>query len=88
MVDRPVSPDLAIGSFTDHGPWVVEPEAMTWRRDVDRRREQARAEYPRWMETGRLPPLGRLVRVVGRVGGALGLWAVGAAAPGAAALPA
>ena len=50
---------------------------MTWRRDVDRRREQARAEYPRWMETGRLPPLGRLARVVGRVGGALGLWAAG-----------
>ena len=64
MDDGPLSPDLAIGSFTDHGPWVVEPESMTWRPDVDRRREQARAEYPRWMETGRLPPLGRLVRVV------------------------
>ena len=36
MVDGPLSPDLAIGSFTDHGPWVVEPEEMTWRRDVDR----------------------------------------------------
>src|ERR1700681_1935297 len=73
-----LSADLAIGSFTDHGPWVVEPEAMTWRRDVDRWREQARAEYPRWMETGRLPPLGRMARVVGRVGRALVLWAVGA----------
>ena len=30
------------------------------------------------METGRLPPLGRLALVVGRVGGALGVWAVGA----------
>src|SRR6266566_442297 len=78
MVDGPLSPDLAIGSFTDHGPWVVEPESMTWRRDLEQLRENARAEYPRWMETGRLPPLGRLVRVVGRVGSALGVWAVGA----------
>ena len=64
MVDGPPSPDLAIGSFTDHGPWVVDPEAMTWRRDVDRLRAEARAAYPRWMVTGRLPPLGRLARVV------------------------
>src|SRR5258708_23295050 len=78
MVDRPPPSDLAIGSFTDHGPWVVEPDAMTWRRDVDRLRAQARAEYPRWMETGRLPPLGRLALVVARVGGALAIWAVGA----------
>src|SRR6516164_8999675 len=71
------SPDLDIGSFTDVGPWVVEPDAMTWRRDVERLREQARAQIPRWMETGHLPPLGRLARVVGRVGGALGVWAIG-----------
>src|SRR5207237_6731076 len=78
MADGPPSRDLVIGSFTDHGPWVVEPESMTWRRDVERLRENAREEYPRWMETGRLPPLGRLVRVVARVGSALGVWAVGA----------
>ena len=77
MVDGPPSADLAIGSFTDHGPWVVEPESMAWRRDIERLREQARAAYPQWMETGRLPPFGRLARVVGRVGSALGVWAVG-----------
>ena len=37
---------------------------MTWRGDVERLREQARAQVPRWMETGHLPPLGRLARVV------------------------
>ncbi len=68
------SPDLAIGSFTERGPWVVDPEAMPWRRDVDRRRAQARAEVPRWLETGHLPPLGRLTRVVARVGTAVGGW--------------
>ena len=48
MVDGPPSPDLAIGSFTDHGPWVVEPEAMTWRA----RRRPAAGAGP-----GRVPAL-------------------------------
>src|SRR2546423_642729 len=72
------SPDLAIGSFTDEGPWIVDPDAMPWRRDVERLRQQAREQVPRWIEPGHLPPLGRLAQVVGRVGGALAVWAVGA----------
>jgi ubiquinone biosynthesis protein len=68
------SPDLAIGGFTDEGPWVVDPDTMTWRGDLDRLREQARAQVPRWLETGHLPPFGRLARVVGQVGYALGAW--------------
>src|SRR6476661_5859989 len=75
MPDR-LSPDLAIGSFTDSGPWVVDPDAMTWRPDVDALREQASAQVPRWMTTGHLPPLGRLAQVVARVGGALAMWAL------------
>ena len=82
-MNREPAPDLAIGSFTDRGPWVVEPECMAWRGDVDRLREQARGQVPRWLETGHLPPLGRLVRVTGRVGAALGIWAVGARRRGA-----
>ncbi len=73
-----VSPDLAIGSFTDNGPWVVDPDTFTWRRDVAAARAQAHADVPRWLETGHLPPLGRLVKVMWGVGSALGLWAVGA----------
>jgi len=70
------APDLALGAFTDEGPWVVEPDALTWRRDVDRLRAQARELVPQWLETGHLPPLGRLARVVGRVGFAVGAWGV------------
>jgi ubiquinone biosynthesis protein len=66
--------DLAIGSFTDRGPWIVDPDAMTWRQGLDRRRAHAQEQVPRWMETGHLPPFGRLFRVVGRVGAALGMW--------------
>jgi ubiquinone biosynthesis protein len=70
------SPDLAIGGFTDDGPWVVDPDAMTWRADVPRLRAQAHAQVPQWLETGHLPPLGRLAKVVGQVGYALTAWAV------------
>src|SRR6476659_10057228 len=63
--------DLAIGSFSDHGPWVVDPDAMSWRTDVDRRRALARNQFPAWLKPGALPPIGRGVRVVGRVGVAL-----------------
>jgi len=70
------SPDLAIGGFTDDGPWVVDPDSMTWRGDIPRLRAQAHALVPAWLETGHLPPLGRLGRVVGQVGWALAVWAV------------
>jgi ubiquinone biosynthesis protein len=70
------SPDLAIGSFSDHGPWVVVPDAMTWRADVARRRAQARDEFPRWLQRETLPPVRRVVRVVSRVGVALAGWYV------------
>jgi ubiquinone biosynthesis protein len=69
-----VSPDLAIGSYSDHGPWVVDPDAMPWRADVARRRVQARDEVPRWLQPGTLPPAGRVARVVGRVGSAVAAW--------------
>jgi ubiquinone biosynthesis protein len=69
------SPDLSIGGFTEEGPWIVDPEAMTWRHDVDRLRDQARAHVPQWLETGHAPPLGRLGRVVGQLGYALAVWA-------------
>ncbi len=71
------SPDLAIGSYSERGPWVVDPDAMPWRSDVARRRAQARAEFPRWLQArARCRRLGRVARVVGRVGGALGGWYV------------
>src|SRR3954467_8637033 len=66
--------DLAIGSFSDHGPWIVDPDAMPWRADVDRRRAQARNQFPAWLKPGALPPIGRGARVVGRVGVALAGW--------------
>ncbi len=66
--------DLAIGSFSERGPWEVDPDAMPWRRDVDRRRELVRDQYPRWLQPDSLPPFNRAARVMARVGGALAGW--------------
>lgn len=71
-----VAPDVASFGFSDEGPWVVDPDGMPWRRDVDHLRARNRAQVPAWLETSHLPPLGRLAAVVGRVGVALGVWAL------------
>jgi ubiquinone biosynthesis protein len=68
------APDLVIGGFSDHAPWYVDPDAMTWRAGVEREREHAKWQVPNWLETSHLPPLGRLTRVVTLVGSALGAW--------------
>jgi ubiquinone biosynthesis protein len=68
------SPDLAFGAFSDHGPWVLDPDAIPWRWDVDRIRRGTRLEVARLLAPGRFPPLGRLVRVVATIGRALALW--------------
>jgi hypothetical protein len=73
-MDQPASPDLAIGSWSDRGPWVVEPDAMPWRADVARRRAQARDQVASWLQPGTFPPAGRVARVVGRVGIAVAAW--------------
>lgn len=88
MQTRPVTTveptdDLARGTFTARGPWVV-PEAPSWRRDVDALRERGRQRLPALVTPGRVPPVGRLVRVTRHLGPALALWAVGARRRGGA----
>ncbi|MFM8862837.1 MAG: hypothetical protein ACKOIA_10360, partial [Acidimicrobiia bacterium] len=43
-------PDLALGSFSDDPPWIVDPDAMPWRDVVD---------AVRWTTRRRLPELTR-----------------------------
>jgi len=74
----PPSPDLSIGSFTDHGPWVVDPGKLTWRRGMAALRARTRAEVPTLMRRRRLPPGRRVVKVGGVLGAALARWYVGA----------
>src|SRR5256886_12080430 len=76
-IDRSVGsppPDLAFGAFSERAPWVVELDKLPWRRGVDTERARTRASVPRLLRPGRLPPMGRLLRVVSRVGPAVGIW--------------
>jgi ubiquinone biosynthesis protein len=70
------SPDRELYAFTDHGPWVVEVDELVWHRRLDRVRARTRAEVPRSLHPGRIPPVTRLARVVAVVGGAVLAWYV------------
>jgi ubiquinone biosynthesis protein len=67
-------PDLAFGAFSERAPWVVELDKLPWRRGVETERARTRASVPRLLRPGRLPPMGRLLRVVSKVGPAVGTW--------------
>jgi ubiquinone biosynthesis protein len=69
--------DLAIGSFSDEAPWLVDPAAMPWRRRVDAVRWASRQQVPRLVAPRRLPGP-RVLTVVRHILPAVGLWAIGA----------
>lgn len=78
-IDRPIAsppPDLEFGAFSEHAPWIVEPDKLPWRRGLDAERARTRASVPRLLHPGRLPPMGRVLRVLSKVGPAIGLWYV------------
>jgi len=68
--------DLDLGAFSDVPPWIVDPDAMPWRRHVDTLRSATRREVPRLVAPRRLPPGRRLVVVVALLGLALVVWAL------------
>src|SRR5690349_17684037 len=70
------SPDIEYGSFTEHGPWVVEPDSLKWRRDVPRLRAQVRDSLPELIRYRRVPPGGRMLVTLRDLGLPLAVWAV------------
>ena len=77
--------DLALGSFSDAPPWLVEPAEMRWRRAVPGLRVQIADELPQLTRAGRVPPGLRVIRTTGVVAAALGGWYVGARRQGGSA---
>jgi len=86
-VPDPVTPppppgpaDLALGAFTPHAPWVVDPAAMPWRTggagepDVATLRRQAADLARVLVHPQHLPSLGRVVTVAWRLGVPLLAW--------------
>jgi ubiquinone biosynthesis protein len=66
--------DLAVGAFSEHPPWEIRPEALTWRHELDDLRDAARAEVPVLMRRRLVPPLGRFVITGIRLSRALIVW--------------
>src|SRR5687767_12828695 len=48
--------DLAIGAFSDTGPWLVVPARLRWRRAVPSIRFAQRRELPELTRPRRIPP--------------------------------
>ena len=74
QVSEAPSPDLAIGAFSDHGPWIVDPEHMPWRAGVDALRARAQAEVPALVRKRAVPPLVRFTEASALLGASLLGW--------------
>ena len=74
MVEAARASDLKIGSFTDHGPWLVELDKFPWLNGIDELRDATRREVPRLVRRRFFPPLTRMVWVGANLGRAFGGW--------------
>ena len=68
------TPDTVLGTFSDTGPWAVDPDALAWRNGLAAVRDRLDASLPRLTRRRALPPGRRLGTTVWHLGGALGLW--------------
>jgi ubiquinone biosynthesis protein len=76
LVTASVAADVAIGSFTDNGPWVIDLDELPWRRDLVRVREAVRRSVPELTKRERVPPVGRMLTTLRHLGLPLAVWAV------------
>lgn len=67
--------DLALGSFTPDGPWVLDLGALSWTRGIGVLRAATRRQVPELTKPRRFPPPGRLAVVVFHLGRAILGWA-------------
>ncbi|MCC6224932.1 MAG: AarF/ABC1/UbiB kinase family protein [Microthrixaceae bacterium] len=68
--------DWELGSFTERAPWVLAPEQLPWRRGIDVLRLATLRQIPALTTRRAIPPIGRLVVVVGHLLRALVPWAL------------
>jgi ubiquinone biosynthesis protein len=65
-----------VGAFSDEPPWLVAPDAMTWREGVGVLRARARTAAPQLTRRRRFPPSVRVLRVGALLGVAVAGWYV------------
>ena len=66
--------DTALGAFSEHGPWTIDPASLRWRAGIDELRARAQAEVPEIVRRRRIPPLGRFTEAALLVAAAVTLW--------------
>ncbi len=74
--DEPLTPELARFAFTESGPWVIDRDHLDWDVGLGVIRTALAREVPRLTTPKRIPPLGRLFAVGGRIAWALAGWLV------------
>jgi ubiquinone biosynthesis protein len=72
-----IESDTALGTFSDAGPWVIDPDRLTWRRGLGGVRTRLNASLPSLTRRRTLPPLRRMGTTLRHLGPAVGLWYVG-----------
>ena len=72
----PQSDELERYTFTDEGPWSIDPDALEWTAGIDVIRSTVRRQVPELTSRRRIPPLRRLATVSAHLGVALGGWAL------------
>ncbi len=72
----PRAADTAFAAFSDSGPWVVDPDALTWRNGLAGVRARLTAALPALTRRRTVPPGRRLGSTLWHLGGAVGLWYV------------
>jgi ubiquinone biosynthesis protein len=68
--------DLAIGAFSDHGPWDLSGKELPWRDGLEQLRSETAAKVPRLLRRKRLPPGERVLLTSMTLGWAILAWAV------------
>ena len=68
--------DVEYGSFTDHGPWVIDPDQLSWKKGLDRVRRDVHASVPTLTRYRRVPPAGRMLTTLRALGLPLAVWAL------------
>ncbi|HEV8298294.1 MAG TPA: AarF/UbiB family protein, partial [Acidimicrobiales bacterium] len=68
-------PDTRFGAFSDDAPWLVDPDALRWRRPLRAVRSTVRRQVPDLIRHRRWPGV-RAVRVARVLGVGLAVWAV------------
>jgi ubiquinone biosynthesis protein len=78
IAPRPTSPgaapDLAVGSFSNDPPWLVDPDRLAWRQGIDTLRARTLAGTRTRPHGRRLPPARPALAVGATLGRALGGW--------------